>query len=1018
MQLKPARVPRVRISQFLLSACLVCLAFAPFPGVRASETPSIRVWQTNHGLPDNVVSGLAQAPDGFIWIAAGFQLARFDGVTFEEFPLKAPLADGAVPRVRQVLSAKGGGFHIGTEQGIVLRVQENGVTAAVGNIPSTRVELMCEDAEGTVWATYRAGALYRVRNGVSERLTDRHGFPDPSVPAGCTLGRDARGRIWIIKSDQLSVFRGERFQPVSKVPVGTTRMTAASDGGLWLCIERQFFKFSEEKGLVHYADIPTGRHNIKPSVLLEDRNGRVWIGTSSSGLFRWDGKQVEGIPVTQREVWNLLEDREGNIWAATNGGGLNRIQPRTMEIEGAVTGLPIESVQSVCEDPAGTFWGMTQDGFFVVRTAAGWKPALPEGVTLPGEGTVVAAGLDGAIWIGTRGFKLCRWKDGVLTQWGREHGIVSRNIRVLHVSREGDVWLGGEGPSALQRVRNEKIQSFRAQGEGVWAIAQDAGGSIWAGTRRGELLRVEGDRVVNETSRLLPGIRSAIRCLHPAKAGGLWAGFDGGGVGRVGGETGGTITRNQGLPDDTIYMLISDRGGWLWVGSRRGLFKVREQEMEAVLKGAASRVQVVRGEGDNAYGLPAAFGDPVNPLLSRDGRLWIPLTTALVVVHPDRSRQNFEPPPLQITAVSLDDAVVAAYTAPLPGATASNLAKQPRLTIPAGHRQLEFAFAAPSFSAPENVGIRYRLDGRDDRWTESDRQRRITYTGLPAGNYTFRVSARNSGGDWSEKDATVAFLVAPFFWQTWWFHGLGLLGFTSVVVGAVRYVSFRRLRNRVAALQAESALHKERARIARDIHDDLGSRLTKIVLLSGLVLRDKAAPEKANERVSEVADTARQLIGSLNATVWAVNPRNDTLPHLVDYIGQYAVDFLRTAEIACAVDLPEVTPNLPVSADVRHDLFLSVKEALNNVVRHAQATEVKLQIIASAERLTIVLLDNGRGFEKKEHEPEADGLRNMQQRLQEMGGLFTIEGLKGGGTRVVFTVPFPARRAGTDSPIA
>ena len=251
---------------------------------------------------------------------------------------------------------------------------------------------------------------------------------------------------------------------------------------------------------------------------------------------------------------------------------------------------------------------------------------------------------------------------------------------------------------------------------------------------------------------------------------------------------------------------------------------------------------------------------------------------------------------------------------------------------------------------------------------------------------------------WNEIGATLNFEVLPFFWQRWWFQLAMLAG-----IHAVRHrhcpctFPSAACATRSASSNNKPLLHKERARIAKDIHDDLGANLTQIALLSELTRQDMAAPEKAGEHVEKISSTARQVMKSLDEIVWAVNPRNDTLPHLVDYLGQFTLDFLRAPGIRCRLDLPEHPPELNVPADIRHNLFLAVKEALNNIVKHAGAKEVRLGVDVSNGKLRVVVTDDGHGFERPPQDAWADGLRNMRQRMAEIGGECAIESHAGDG---------------------
>jgi signal transduction histidine kinase len=250
-------------------------------------------------------------------------------------------------------------------------------------------------------------------------------------------------------------------------------------------------------------------------------------------------------------------------------------------------------------------------------------------------------------------------------------------------------------------------------------------------------------------------------------------------------------------------------------------------------------------------------------------------------------------------------------------------------------------------------------------------------------------------------------VVTPFFWQTWWFRVSVLGGFTLAVVMTVRYISFRRLRLRLRQLEQQAALQSERTRIAKDIHDDLGASLTQIALLGELARQDRAEPDKAEDRVTTISTTARQAIKSLDEIVWAVNPRNDTLAHLIDYAGQFAVDFLRAPGIRCRLDLPDQAPQRQLSTDLRHNLFLAIKEALHNIVKHSCATEAWLRVHVPDGVLQIIIEDNGCGFERPPDDALADGLRNMRQRLTELGGRCRIESRPGAGTRVTLELPWP-----------
>ena len=302
--------------------------------------------------------------------------------------------------------------------------------------------------------------------------------------------------------------------------------------------------------------------------------------------------------------------------------------------------------------------------------------------------------------------------------------------------------------------------------------------------------------------------------------------------------------------------------------------------------------------------------------------------------------------------------------------------------------------------------FRYRLEGLDSDWVNAGERRAAYYGYVPPGNYRFRVAANNGNGVWSEAASSVTLVVPRHYWQAWWFLLAVLAGFTVSVAALVRYVSFRRLRRELRLLEQREALHRERARIAKDIHDDVGADLTQIALLGELARQDHPEQDKVSERIGTMSATARQTIKSLDEIVWAVNPRNDTLSHLVEYAGQYALDYLRLAGIRCRLDFPDDIPVRELSTELRHNLFLATKEAFNNVVKHAHATEAWFRVKLTVVALEMAIEDNGQGFAPAAQAPGADGLHNIRRRMAEIGGDCCIESRPGAGTRVVLRLPW------------
>jgi len=499
--------------------------------------------------------------------------------------------------------------------------------------------------------------------------------------------------------------------------------------------------------------------------------------------------------------------------------------------------------------------------------------------------------------------------------------------------------------------------------------------------------------------------------LQATADGSLWIGYAGSGLGRIKNGHYTRITVAQGLFDDHISQIVADDHGWLWLGSDHGISKIRQQQVDAFAGHQIDRIISVHyGPEEGLAGLQANFGDAPDALHGQDGRLWMPMRTALAVINPNSLREDLKAPPVLLKQMVVDDKIAAQYggPVPVPNITDTRGLRTP-LRLPPDHRHLEFIYTAMSFNAPENIRFQYQLQGFDNDWVDAETERHANYSRLAAGTYHFLVHACNSDGVWGEASTGLAFVVAPFFWQTWWFWCLALLAFASLVATVVRFVSHRSLQMKVQVLERQAALDRERTRIARDIHDDIGNMLTQVTLLSSLTQRDRNEPEKTGEHAQQISSTVEQVTNSLDEIVWAVNPRNDTLPQLIDYIGQFSVEFLLTAGIPCHLDLPDHPPHRAVSTDVRHNLFLVVKEALNNVARHSGAREVALRVAATEQNLELAIQDNGHGFDPASVNGSSNGLRNMRQRIAELGGEFQIESDAQKGTRILLQVPWPQR---------
>ena len=340
------------------------------------------------------------------------------------------------------------------------------------------------------------------------------------------------------------------------------------------------------------------------------------------------------------------------------------------------------------------------------------------------------------------------------------------------------------------------------------------------------------------------------------------------------------------------------------------------------------------------------------------------------------------------------------------------------ITIAPGKKQLvvqlEIRYTALNFNAPDEVRFKYRLEGRETVWTEVGNTRVAYYSEVPPGHYRFHVIACNEDGLWNETGSFLDITVQPQYWQTGWFRVAAIVCFLGLIIAVVRYLSTQKLQRELQALKQQEALEKERFRIARDLHDQLGANLTQVALLSEMAEADKGSPDEIEAHARQIYQTARETTRSLDEIVWAVNPANDTLDGLANYACKYAQEYLALAGLRYRADIPAQLPAVNIPPEVRHNIFLAFKEAVNNVVKHARASEARIRLqlrahgeVSQPDSFILEIEDNGRGLGGLDAGAAAtrNGLRNMRKRMEDIHGEFSIGPGANGGTLVRLTIP-------------
>jgi signal transduction histidine kinase/ligand-binding sensor domain-containing protein len=1007
---------------FLLCVFTGTLNF-PYSTAGAGDIPDVfsspylvRSWQTEQGLPHDMVLAITQTRDGYLWLGTENGLARFDGVKCRVFGTKDGLDS---LEVSQLLEDSRGRLWIGTRGG-GLSCYENGAirtfTTADG-LPGEVIEHLMEYTNGEVWVSTSAGGVSCWRNGRFESVGDA--MKSLYIRA---MVKDRKGKVWIATLQKwLWGYEGGKFFEITREPgMGGINASyllvdhqdklwaALGGGGLLCCDNGKWIGYGSKDGL------PQARITC----LEQTADGTIWAGSLDEGLYYSKNGNFMALHtkdgLSDESIASLFVDRDDNLWAGTLTGGLDRITPKQLSVcrivEEGVERRPI----SLAQTTNGDLW-ISASGHGIYSWHGDEFEQLLQELPMSGHRYVGAllGAHDGSLWWGA-GPALFQWKDGtILSSFNNEPWLRGDRVIALCENQDGGIWIGTYNGQLRLLKEGQFVPVTGLSGKPVSALAQETNGTLWIGFLGGGLGRLQNGKISIFTDK--DGLGSnLVRDLLIDADGTLWIGTESGGLTRWSHGRFVTFTSEQGLIDDTILQIQDDNRGNLWLGCNRGICRVSKQALDSVATGQSVTVRLrVFGQAEGMAS-EQCVGNFASSLKTRSGQLCFCTSKGIVIIDPALHQPPDKPPDVLLEDMLIDDGLAKAKTVSLANMTEGSI------EIPPGRHRLDIHYTGLNFSAPDKIQFRYQMDGLDAGWVRAQENRTATYNYIPPGHYRFHVSARNSDGLWNENEAEIYFDVLPHFWQAAWFEiltGVVILGLTG---GGIRYVERRRYRARLRRLELERAMEQERSRIARDLHDELGSSLARISMLSDPSLLSDNKIEQFKQRVEKISNFAVQTARSLDQIVWAVNPRNDSLRSLLIYLTQFARELFDDTAVHCRFLIPDDIPPITLPPEMRHNIFLVVKESLTNAFKHAHAREVLLRVQIDGGNVEISVQDDGAGFDLAtvQSRGERNGLQNMRHRAEAIGGRFSIETSPGKGTIVRLALVCKTRQESDARPAA
>jgi len=723
----------------------------------------INIWDVQRGLPQDEVRRIVQDHKGYIWIATGKGLVRFNGYQFDIFD-SSNTREITNDSIITLMVAKDGTLWVGTYGGGVVMFRNDRFTNynTKNGLMNDFIWSIMEDRQGNIWIGTNGSGLIRLSDNRFKAYTRSDGLSDNVV---FTTLEDKQGRIWAGTENGLTLIDGSKYK-VYTINDGLgdnviNTIYEDSNGIIWVGTLYGLSMFRNNTFITN--TIENGLSSNMVLFVMEDSDGILWVGTDS-GLNRMTNGETQYFlkpeALADHSVISLFEDREKNLWVGTLGKGVCVLHSSKFSILDTEDGLSIDYIKAVWGNGSGDLWvGTNGGGLHRIRGDTIENYTLENGL-ISNYISTVYGDRQGKIWIGTRrGLNLMI--GGRIRPFAENQILGNRSITSLFEDSLGCMWIGTSGaglykctpPGLNVSVYNEGISNLF-----ILSIAEDRKGNIWVGTNRGlNMIPAEGGQVKFFSQQAgLPN--DMINDIYVDSADAVWIGTHGGGLSRLKGDQFVNFSTQQGLANNVIYRILEDQKGNFWMSSNKGIFMVSKSELNRLATAEKSKLNCLLFHESDGLKSSVCTGN-YQPAGWKDkmGNLYFPTIKGLVVIDPERVIFNRLVPPVIIEDVRVGD---------------ESVIWQENLVLKAGTSRIEIYFSVLSFAAPEKMKYSYRLEGHQNQWQDGISGNLIRYDNLTGGDYKFRVIASNNDGVWNYSGAGFSFRIRPEFQDTFWFSAL------------------------------------------------------------------------------------------------------------------------------------------------------------------------------------------------------------------------------------------------------